>query len=217
MFIFVKLACWFSSLNMMYADFCSWNLLQVDYFFKKRNVSWFLSLRNLLDFYLFFMKLAAFWFSSSWNLYFDFFFSWNRFCSWNFLLFVSCSIHFVSCFLFVLDTFCALIYCTWNKMYVDFFFVKLLAGWFFFVKLVARLFLFFVKHDACWFLFLNHVACGLFLQETRYIFIASWWYLLHTDFSLRKTFRLIFFLLKPILIVELVACWFMFMKLHSLW
>ena len=102
-FFFVKLVvCWFilslyliyhgiflcetcSSYGMFFVKpeacwFCSWNLLHVDYFFKKLNVSWFTSSRN---FFFLFHETCWMLILRSLKLEPWFFCSWNQVCSLN--------------------------------------------------------------------------------------------------------------------------------------
>jgi len=144
----------FSSRNMMHTDFCTWNFLHVDYFFKKLKISWILSLKNLLYFYFFFVKLADCWFLLFVILVHRSFSWWNQFCSWNLLRADFCSLNLIYFDVFFRETCCMLI----NS------FVKLNLSWYFSSGNFFYSGFFFMKHDACSFLFVKLVAGGLFLQ-----------------------------------------------------
>ena len=103
---------------------------------------------------------------------------------------------------------------SWNLPYIDFSFMKLNQSWYCSSWNLLHVGFFFVKHDASWFFFVKPTECRLFLQETYYIF--SSWNLLHNDFSFRVTYKL-FFLVKPLLLVEIVGSWFLFVKLNLFW
>jgi len=55
------------------------------------------------------------------------------------------------------------------------------------------------------------------LQETSYILLSSSWNFMHVHFSLRETFILSFPLVKPVSFVELIGCWFLFVKIYWSW
>ena len=110
-----------------------------------------------------------------------------------------------------------LIFSSWNFLQADF------PSW----NLLHPVFCFFVKHDACWFLLVKLVARGLSLQETQCITICVlrnldvFSFLLHEIFSCwfvsLWNSNIDFSLMKPILLVELIACWYFFVKLYLSW
>jgi len=158
--------------------------MHVDYFFKKLNVSSFMSSNNLIYFFLY--ETSCMLVFSSLNMYI-YFSPWNYFCSRNLLRADSCSWNLICLHIFLPECCFMLIFSFWNMMHADFCSWNLLYMDCFFKKLNVSLF--------------------MFSRNVLYSFFYSW-NLLQVHFLSSWNFKLSFFLLKPVLFMEQAVCWF---------
>ena len=113
-----------------------------------------------------------------------------------------------------------------NKLFI-YSFVEFNLSWYFSSWNLLHVGVFFVEHDACWFCSWNLVFHDIFrvaranLLHVDYFFkklnvslFIPLWNSLRVGFSLFETGTLVFLYVKPVLFVELVLFWFLFVKLH---
>ena len=98
-----------------------------------------------------------------------------------------------------------------------FFFTKIVVCWFFiFETWCMQIFV----RETCFVRIIssrNLIYLDLGFRDTCYFLISSSWNFLLVYSSLHEIFTLIFLLLKPVLFVELAACWFLFVKVVLSW